>query len=373
MEYAETLVRRGAVAMPFLMPADLENMHERFEETLRTFPEYAHPARADTRYVLGGFGALGNAASFHNPLVRELRWRAHENVHELFSFLHAAGETRLTNDHRVHVIVDRMRVLTHDAAIGVETWHRDRTPAHLTLPDDLIFGGWINLDLTRTQYLSAIPGSHRDPGVTTAGNGFERVDTDAAKARHDALPAADRAIAVPPGHLLVFYQELLHQVLPRHPISARKLAANPGLRQSEYRLFTGWRLTRDTQPLRPTLPTNFFVEMAVPALKSGQPVRLYPKNYYEFGAVGGVQALAAWSQATFPDALCTRRITRDRTYTVMPAVCPSLADCCARLGTHVPYPLYEERERAIYSPHTSFCMFNMSPDMPARFQLGPHV
>ena len=368
---ARALFERGAVAIPFLNTPDLDLAHERFSETLRWMPEYRPEA---TKYVLGGFGALGNPSSFHNPLVRELRWRAHEAVQPLFSHLGREGETRLTRQHKIHVIPDRMRILRPDAEVGAEQWHRDTTPASQVLPGDLIFGGWINLDRHRTQYLSAIPRSHRDPGVLTGGRGFETLseaDKEAAKARHEALPLVDRKVAVPPGHLLVFYQELLHEVLPRGKLTNTQLARDPALREPEYRLFTGWRLTRGDQPLSASLPDNYFRDMAVPALKSGQAVRMYPKTYYEFGAEAGVRALADWSRETFPDALITeRRMRKANEYRVVPATLPSLAECLRRLDLENPYPPYSDDEVRLYRPHIVFRPINQS-NVQAHFILGP--
>jgi len=386
---AQTLVARGAVAIPVIDPQWLPLMQVKFNKALQEFPEYLRDPKDPTlvqrpdqstdgpqhiKYVLGSFGALGNPGSFHNSFVRNLRWRLHEQVVPLFSRMRAAGEDRLTNQHKVHVIPDRMRILTHDAKISAESWHRDTTPQKFTLDDDIIFGGWVNLDPVKPQRLSALLDSHRvlpdlpEALSTTGHEGFATFSEDdqaMLTAYRDTLKVDDTEVIVPPGHLLIFYQELIHEVVPRPKIGVRALAANPDLARPEYRLFTAWRLTRDASALLPTLPGNYFSDMEVPHLKSNQAARMYPPTYYEFGAPAGAEALYAWCKRQFSWAMCTRRDRFNKR--IIPATLPSLRTVCSQLALEFPpskqsdvdeeeqefYLSEAADERPLYKPYTA--------------------
>merc|ERR1719350_1222932 len=84
--------------------------------------------------------------------------------------------------------------------ISEETAHRDISA--FALPQDEIFGGWLNLDV-RPQYFHCVPGSQWEAGGDARG--FVR------EAEGDAQERM-RRVEVPPGHLVVFYQQLLHTV-----------------------------------------------------------------------------------------------------------------------------------------------------------------
>ena len=67
--------------MPVLDEQKLMRARHDFTRTLQAFPEYKRSLHNPDQtaggnplvYVLGGFAALGNPASFHNPFVREMR------------------------------------------------------------------------------------------------------------------------------------------------------------------------------------------------------------------------------------------------------------------------------------------------------------
>ena len=70
---ARRLFEDGVAVVPLLTADELARYHAGFRSAQRNFPEFTPQARV---YVRGGFGALGNPASFHNSLVRALRTRA---------------------------------------------------------------------------------------------------------------------------------------------------------------------------------------------------------------------------------------------------------------------------------------------------------
>lgn len=115
---------------------------------VRTFPEYLSPENPSTIFVQGAFGALGNPASFHNPVVRHLRTNMMFRAINLFGPI--AGEKKLEQ------LINRMSIRRQGTSLGKESWHRDQDQC---LPGDFIFSGWVNLDLQNEQRFSCIPGS----------------------------------------------------------------------------------------------------------------------------------------------------------------------------------------------------------------------
>jgi hypothetical protein len=79
----ENLYSKGYLAIPFIKPDRIERYRARFLQECRNFPEYQN-VENDFQFVAGGFAALGNPASFHNPFVRKLRVKAFQKHCALF-------------------------------------------------------------------------------------------------------------------------------------------------------------------------------------------------------------------------------------------------------------------------------------------------
>jgi hypothetical protein len=227
--HGHALLDHGYAVLPCVAsPAQLQQLQQEWDSTVRGFPEYAD-AVADHTYVLGGFAALGNPGSFHNPLVRRLReYATAVAVPALWApYVRAAGLGR-----GVHLeqLVDRMLHRPPGAAASAERCHRDEGRAPCWR-DDRTYGGWINLD-SQTQHFCCLPGSHRE---TNHRRGMVK---PAAEMKAEFESKKER-VAVPPGHLLVFYEHILHEItVAKLPYASR-------------RLFVGWRLTRES--LKPLL------------------------------------------------------------------------------------------------------------------------
>ena len=152
-----------------LFPADeVGHVREAFWQAVASFPEYAPAVRtaelaADVtqHYVQGGFGALGNPASFHNRFARDWRARALTAVVEqrVFSAVMAAHPAGATNV-RLEQLIDRMLVRRPSKRATAESWHRDEAVG--CLDDDVVFGGWINFD-PHPQVLLSRPGPGPGP------------------------------------------------------------------------------------------------------------------------------------------------------------------------------------------------------------------
>lgn len=87
-----------------------------------------------------------------------------------------------------------------------ESWHRD--VAEHQLPGDVVYGGWINLDLKESQFFSCVPSTHKDRAQGTA-SGFALIKDEASK---KAFAARRKLIEVPPGHQILFHQNIVHEV-----------------------------------------------------------------------------------------------------------------------------------------------------------------
>lgn len=357
LPYVQQLRQNGVVVIPVLTPAGVAKANALFKEALLSFPEYLpHAPGADIKYVGGSFGALGNPSSIHNAFVRHLRWDMHCLLR---SFWQQMGQGK-----GVHVVTDRMCIRRPDGAVAAESWHRDTTPAEFVQAEDEIFGGWINLDLVKPQNFNGLLGSHTSNPIaaltvtdrTSAGfSVFDKEQQKLLEAHRESIEKARWQTTIPPGHLLIFYQELIHEV------AKGSKSANG---HDEYRLFTAWRLTRAATPLAPCLPDDYFSEMALPLLKSDQPMPMWPKVGYRNGAgAAAMNSAYKWSVKTFiPEALepWEKTITLpngDEVYLdkFVVKVMPSLAELYRLMKKPRPvtlaYPGYSQEEQEIYYPH----------------------
>ena len=144
-----------------------------------------------------------------------------------------------------------------------ESWHRDEAPN--SLKNDKIFGGWWNLD-SKDQYFSCVPGTHK---VVDTHSGFNQITTE----ESESYKEKKEKIVVPPGHIIIFYEKIVHEVFG-------KSSPKDGI----VKLFLGWRLTNSKkslidQKLEQPVLKDYLKTQAVIPLKSGQIPHLYT-NYH---------------------------------------------------------------------------------------------
>ena len=313
------LDRYGAVTLAALGDEERRAWATRVWTACDDFPEYARKGRKVQR-VLGGFGALGNPSSFHHPTVQSLRVKLKREVSTPLFRDYALRKHRWSA--KLEMLFDRVAVRCRDfGSVSKESWHRDIYDGpHFglrPLPEtDEIFGGWLNLSDT-TQRFVGILESHKGEEALRAqaqGGGFatlseadirrQRVDERLALQANRATPgiATDSQghILVPPGHVLIFFQRLLHCV------AGGVQPVEPNLR-----LFVGHRLTDERTPLFPLdacLENN-----AVPRIPSGQLPPMYSKNHYQF--FSSTPRYRTWGETTFKrQCLFERRTTKGETY-----------------------------------------------------------
>ena len=170
-----------------------------------------------TMFVLGAFGALANASSQHHPEVRKLRTAVYSHMCPLFATVYPGKY--------VELIPDRFSIRSQDQPITAESWHQDSS-AEIG-PNDVIYGGYVNLDERQTQYFSCIPGSHTEPPV---GEGFAKMSKENTKAYN----ARREIIAVPPRCAMIFNEKTVHE------IARRKIKES-----KSYRQYFKWRISEE--------------------------------------------------------------------------------------------------------------------------------
>jgi hypothetical protein len=227
----------------WMIPETQNNLRQEFITTCRNFPEYSQSVE-NNQYVIGGFAALGNPASFHNEFVRKLRqWALHEVLHVF---------RPLRNGRKLEQDIDRMLWRIHNLQPSAETWHRDE--AKTASEDDDVFGGWWNLD-SKPQYFSCVFGTHHK---TQGFKGFAKISKEEAKIYKNLQKERGGIVEIPPGCIMVFYENLVHEIL-----------AKKAPKEGNIRLFLGWRLTNLPNPLISNLD-KLLEDQAVVPLKSGQ-------------------------------------------------------------------------------------------------------
>ena len=246
----EFLEENGYVVFPinFMNTSDiLKIIRNDMLKTMENFPEYKNKP---TKYSLGGFSALNNPASFHNPFVRQIRTNIMQELLPFFQeYVKILPKSKRWN---LEQIVDRMMFRPKGVSATAESWHRDE--ATLAKESDKIFGGWLNFDDT-DQYFSCVPKTHK--GIR-GHSGFAPIKDKSLKAQYNKDKIK---VVIPPGHMLLFYEHLVHEVLGKK---------TP---KDIHRLFLGWRITKSKDSLYPL--DSRLEDQSVMPLKSNQIPPMY--------------------------------------------------------------------------------------------------
>lgn len=301
----------------------LKKIEEAFSTTVKNMPEFKSTKQDDV-YTLGGFAALGTPSSFHNSCVRRLREWAMAELMPLFKSL-TAGDP----DINLEQDIDRMLYRPKGVQATAESWHRDE--AKDAAGTDIIFGGWWNLNHQIDQSFSCVPGSH----VGVAGNnGFATIKSADEK---KACKAAAVTVRIPPGHIIIFYERIIHEVV------AKKATA------TMCRLFLGWRLTYDTTPLIQDVKKRLQEKDVIP-LKSAQ----YPPMYPTLHWTNWREKIVAFSEDVreeFKEDRTVRSgLDSGKTYHVVKRFMPSLTSALAELPDEYARP-YKKREMDMHEPN----------------------
>lgn len=321
------------------------------------------------QYVQGGFAAFGNPASFHNDFVRQLRGMCYEKVIDL---MREYEGLQSHEPRKFEMIVDRMMLRQKGVAPSAEAPHRDETPIRGTYkgygremmrtcndPDtfarfktvaensgaedgDDLFGGWLNLD-DQSQFFNCIKGNFVKRKVfnpeSKSSAGFSRLSIK----KEDV-----QSVEVPPGHILVFFQNLAHEV------RNKKAAYNM------YRLFTAFRLTNDNDSLFHDFQGLMDNLESVP-LKSLQIPPLYAKLHW----VCFRHKIIPWSYSTIQKRFLMTvpevgiNLNKEavegvdgKTILLAPRVLKGLRFICTPAEIERICSPYTSKEKAMYFPHS---------------------
>jgi len=217
------------------------------------------------------------------------------------------------------------RVMIRQGNIGKEAAHRDESKN--CLEGDQIFGGFVNID-SKFQYMTLAPGTQLKH--VGSRKGFNKMSQE----ESNAYDAQMVQVEVPPGHMIIFYQTIVHVV------RARKV------KEPIYRLFLGWRLTQSTTPLMGLeRHSRVFTDQGVPPLPSGQEAPMYGSlhlcNWID-KVVGFAEGLVEPCKKVYVPSTGKNA---GKEYVIPKKYMPSLQDTGLSL-----YPEYSLDERTLYTP-----------------------
>lgn len=332
-QHAFALKQLGACVIldPFFV-SNADSLVEQFDEALRGFPEYRKDM-GEPDYVLGGFSALANPSSWHNPFTRYIRLHAMTAVYPVFQRLASVSTQMGQGDFKLAQIADRMMYRKPNVKPDADTWHRDIKKNQID--GETIYGGWINTS-TNTQYLSCVLGTHTDEPEDGDEEGFAKItDRELIK----VYEIEKTKVEVPPGGILIFNERMVHEVLAEpKPYAIR-------------RIFLAWMTTPVQNDHFPANIRQLLQNQAPITVKSGQNPKLFPSTYYMYF----IDRLTAWSVKTFvPNMLIdkvqppTAKKLAGQTIKVVPQVSWSLGD----LGLPM-YMDYRDYEVAVFFANDS--------------------
>lgn len=323
--YCRILHEEGVVAIPVLSKDELKYFSSSLIKEINNFPEYlpglSDISKGDRMLVMGGFGALGNPSSLHNLTSGRLRLLMQNHAIEFFR---AYMYKYLSKGKRLEQLVDRLSVRVKGTSTTKESWHRDVAPLKKDFQDDLVFGGWVNLD-TKSQYFSCVPKTHHEKTKKAGFVQEEKQDELEKKYR-----GVSKKVECPPGHWIFFFQNIMHEVL------AIKQKDNISLKQ-----YFGWRITEDTEPLFPDNISKM-KDHGLPQIPSGQTPWMYGPSHNQYHQ----SKLIEWSNKNFKkECLVEKTKKTGEKYTVVNRFLPSLKE----MGLDI-YPEYTSEDIDILKP-----------------------
>jgi hypothetical protein len=293
-------------------------LHRKFDKALRSLPCYTEDY--DGIPVRGGFGALGTADSFHHPLIRKTEELIYH--HAMVPLAKASGMPILQK------IKDRALKRKKGIKPTKEAWHQDLAPPTkqcgiLPEKDDIVFGGWFNPESNSrsAQTFSCIPRTHSKCVGDLRGGFFKTMELT------EEQKAAKLSVEVPPGHLLVFNESLVHEVvaIPRE--------------MDMIRLFTAFVLRTVAKDYMGRTAELLRSQSVMP-LKSGQIPPMYTGRDYPMRIID----LANWANHALRPFMLRERTYRGVRYLIPKQPAPSLEEL------DLMYPPYTPSEMAMYLP-----------------------
>jgi hypothetical protein len=327
---AEELYEHGVtIITDTWLSENLDWLDEEFDRMLGEMPEFKV---VPDRPVLGGFSALGNPSSFHHILIRRIRqWAMWHVAYTLGEYKKI--EKRFEN-YKLEQIPDRLMYRPPGIKVGAETWHRDE--AVNVGKNDLTFGGWQNFD-HENQYFSCVIDTHVI-GQREKDTGFVKLTKD--EVENFSEDPDRRHIVVPPGAIILFNENIVHEVIP---IVVRDRYVK--------RLFLGWRLTDSDAPMFSDNEERFDTQRSF-RIKSGQETAMWPQSAWLYAAQR--HDMIRWSHENFVDEVLVEHTFKpgkpdQETFTCVERYMRGLDDYGLPLHEE-----YDDNELAIYTPGTEW-------------------
>lgn len=330
MSYTEQLKRDGYVVIPFLEEkAKKGELQNSLREVFARNPEFKNGRKMleeGEKFQQGGcaFTHVGQHALF----CRDLRSWAHNTVLTNVFGAMLEADPKL----QFEQCFDRTMIRRPSQTPGKESFHRDESPG--AGPTDTVYGGWVNLD-PFSQYFSGCPGTHKE---VAKNRGFAKIGKQEMK----KYQGKQQLITIPPGHIFIFYERMVHEVLP----SKKK--------EDQHRMFLGWRTTYSKVPLVPNVEELIQLQSPMP-IKSGQKCTQYSQMHW----TNWRQRLADWSIKNFKPQFLQELTVKSgkeagKTYTVVQRTMkPLKAPGMEEAGIYH-YLEYEQHEVDIMKPGRKF-------------------
>jgi len=224
-----------------------------FEHYLTHVPEIKDGYVVKGDLNAGSFGCINFSSAYHNPSYRQCSRTIYGTCTPVMGAL--GSMTGMAN---MEGIPDRQLKRT-ESPTG-ESVHRDQSDGlELT---DLCFGTMYNLNKDVNQYFSCLPGTHELH--SSGGNGFTSIKDKAIIADFKARKVS---VTIPPGHVALFFENLMHEVKSGKP-------SEPLKRQG-----MGFRLTDSEEQWWPSNAPRFQTQAAL-AHKSGETGPMYPRLWW---------------------------------------------------------------------------------------------
>ena len=181
-------------------------------------------------------------------------------------------EARPLNGRRLEQCFDRMMRRIPGESTDAESWHCTRRGAQRRSRATTSLAGGSTLTLSK-QYAELRLGTHNEEGARDRNAGFAKITSPEEHAHYQAIADAHGPVEIPPGHILIFYERLVHEVL--------KVTATRIMRRPLFGQVASNGLRRE--PLFGQQQTNAWIDgRRVPKIKSGQKPAIYPSAYYNF-------------------------------------------------------------------------------------------
>ena len=281
---ATDLQTLGYVVFPVFDADEMKSISQEFVRISMNAPEL-QPHATPKRLVMGAVGYVPLASMVYHPFFRKINERVYEKAKQLFTTL-AKGENTLFS-----MLPDRLLMRFPDQKVDEKgKWHQD--DAANATENDECYGGWVNLNHDETQYFKCLPGTHKPHHEL-----FEKLEQkDGGRRGYANFRSKDdyellenfwktegkRLVDIPPGHVLVFRETLIHTVFKNPPTDNYILRQHVSFLLSDHPSAVPLhdRPTNKKFAKRPKL-IKYFKDQAIVPVRSGQETPVYsPFNLF---------------------------------------------------------------------------------------------